>query len=101
MVLDRGFDLLADESRQAISVLASRGTWRLTLGKGSRRCDRLTRARPAGTMMRIVHAIWCDREIAEDPDVLLDEWRTLIDVAAAVVEAGAEVTLVQSFSRDR
>lgn len=31
MVLDRGFDLLADESRQAISVLASRGTWRLTL----------------------------------------------------------------------
>ena len=51
-------------------------------------------------MMRIVHANFVRPRNCEDPDVLLDEWRTLIDVAAAVAEAGAEVTLVQSFSRD-
>jgi hypothetical protein len=33
MRLDPGFDLLADESRLAIDALASRGVWRLTLGK--------------------------------------------------------------------
>ena len=33
MVLDSGFDLLAEESSDAIAVLASRGAWRMTLEK--------------------------------------------------------------------
>ena len=50
--------------------------------------------------MRVVHASFVRPRGHADPDRLLDEWPTLIDVAAAVVDAGVAVTLVQSFARD-
>jgi glycosyltransferase involved in cell wall biosynthesis len=50
--------------------------------------------------MRVVHASFVRPRGHDDPDRLLTEWPTLIDVAAAVVDAGLAVTLVQSFARD-
>ncbi len=49
--------------------------------------------------MRIVQANFV-RPGHSDPHRLLEQWPTLIDVAAAVAEAGAEVSLIQSFSCD-
>jgi glycosyltransferase involved in cell wall biosynthesis len=50
--------------------------------------------------MRVVHANFVRSTGHSDPDRLLEEWPTLIDVAAAVLDAGVEVTLVQSFPRE-
>ena len=50
--------------------------------------------------MRVVHASFVRPPHHADPDRLLEEWPTLIDVAAAVADAGVGVTLVQSFGRD-
>lgn len=50
--------------------------------------------------MRVVHANFMRPAGHPDPERLLEEWPTLIDVAAAVAGAGAEVMLVQSFARD-
>lgn len=49
--------------------------------------------------MRVVHASFV-RPHHADPDRLLEQWPTLIDVAAAVANAGLDVTLVQSFARN-
>lgn len=49
--------------------------------------------------MRAVQASFV-RPHHADPDQLFEEWPTLIDIAAAVVNAGVDVTLVQSFARD-
>jgi glycosyltransferase involved in cell wall biosynthesis len=50
--------------------------------------------------MRVVHANFVRPLGHADPERLLEEWPTLLDVAAAVVETGGSVTLIQSFSRD-
>ncbi|MBV8836083.1 MAG: glycosyltransferase family 4 protein, partial [Alphaproteobacteria bacterium] len=50
--------------------------------------------------MRVVQASFVRPPHHTDPDRLLEEWSTLIDVAAAVADAGVEVTLLQSFGRD-
>ena len=50
--------------------------------------------------MRVVHANFIRPPHHSDPDRLLEEWPTLIHVAAAVSEAGVEVGIVQSFTRD-
>lgn len=51
-------------------------------------------------MMRVVHANFLRPLHHSDPGRLLEEWPTLIDVAAAVAATGVEVTLIQSFGRD-
>lgn len=50
--------------------------------------------------MRVVHANFVQPRRCRDPEELLESWPTLIDVAAAVADAGAQVTLVLSFARD-
>jgi glycosyltransferase involved in cell wall biosynthesis len=50
--------------------------------------------------MRVVHANFVRPRGHVDPDRLVEEWPTLLDVAAAVAEAGVEATLIQSFARD-
>ena len=49
--------------------------------------------------MRVVHANFV-RPHHADPERLFEEWPTLLDVARAVVDAGVEVTLLQSFARN-
>jgi glycosyltransferase involved in cell wall biosynthesis len=49
--------------------------------------------------MRIVQASFIRPHHAE-PDRLLEDWPTLLDIAAAVREAGVNVTLLQSFARN-
>lgn len=49
--------------------------------------------------MRVVHANFV-RPGHCDPERLLEEWPTLIDVAAAVAKTGVEVTVIQSFPRN-
>lgn len=50
--------------------------------------------------MRVVQANFVRPPHHADPDRLLNEWPTVLDVAAAVREAGVDVTLLQSFARD-
>jgi glycosyltransferase involved in cell wall biosynthesis len=50
--------------------------------------------------MRVVQANFVRPRDHADPERLLDEWPTLIDVAATVAEAGVDVTLIQSFPRN-
>ncbi|HEU4696620.1 MAG TPA: glycosyltransferase family 4 protein [Sphingomicrobium sp.] len=50
--------------------------------------------------MRAVHANFVRPPDHADPDRLLEEWPTLLDVAEATANAGVESTLLQSFGRD-
>lgn len=50
--------------------------------------------------MRVVHANFLRPPHHADPDRLLEEWPTLLDVAAALAEVGVEITILQSFARD-
>lgn len=51
-------------------------------------------------MIRVVQVNFVRPAGHSDPDRLLAEWPTLIDIGESVTIAGAEVTLVQSFGRD-
>ena len=50
--------------------------------------------------MRVVHVNFVRPRDRPEPEALLERWPTLDQVARAVAETGAEVTLVQSFHRD-
>lgn len=50
--------------------------------------------------MRVIHANFIRPPHHADPDRLLEEWPTLLDVAEAVCETGIEITIIQSFARD-
>lgn len=50
--------------------------------------------------MRVVQTSFVRPPHHADPERLLDEWPTLLDVAAAVAQTGIGVTILQSFSRD-
>ena len=49
--------------------------------------------------MRVVHANFVRPPGHADPDRLLEEWPTLLDIAAAVAKSGVGISLVQSFAR--
>ncbi len=99
MDLDPGFDLLEKEFARGIDC--NRVKWRLAAG-ADRRSERGNRigCKPAGALMRVIHANFIRPPHHADPDRLLQEWPTLLDVAAAVCEAGIEISILQSFARD-
>ena len=86
------------ESREALTAIASNGAWRLALTDDPSAA--IDGCKPAGALMRVIHANFIRPPHHADPDRLLQEWPTLLDVAAAVAEAGIEISILQSFARD-
>ncbi len=63
--------------------------------------ENLARAGRAGPRLRVAHVSVFRDPLERNPEELLDAWSTLADVARAVADRGASVTVIQAAKRDQ